>query len=138
MQCMPSLKSSPIQAIQLLTILVNSYPLLEELIDRFCHGFANFDGLKRRQLWLNPCHCWLTHKNGLLRASQGYYWCPRSSRSYYQRSNEASRPPRLNCHQPKVAIHLEIRVIALLFPWHKVETLYRLPFTNGRLDQKAE
>ena len=57
MQYMPSLKNSPTQAIRWLSILAGFYPSLEKLIDRFCHGFANFNRLKGRQLWLNPYHC---------------------------------------------------------------------------------
>ena len=73
MQCMPSLETSPTQAIRWLTIFAGFYPLLEGLIDRFCHGFANFDGLEGRQLWLNPCHCRPAHENGSLQASQGHH-----------------------------------------------------------------
>ena len=40
------LKNSPTQALWWLTILAGCYPLLEGFIDRFCHGFASFDGLE--------------------------------------------------------------------------------------------
>ena len=40
------LESSPTQALSWLTIFAGSYPPLEEFIDRFYHGFANFDGLE--------------------------------------------------------------------------------------------
>ena len=134
MQCMPSLKSSPTQAIRWLTILAGSYLLLEGLIDRFCHGFTNFDGLKGRQLWLNPCHCWPAHKDGLLQASQGHHWCLRPSRGHYQRSSKVSQPPRLNCHRLGVFFHLEVLIIAMLFSWHQAETLHCFSPTNGQPD----
>ena len=138
MQYMSSLKNSLIQAIRWLTILAGSYPPLERFIDGFCHGFANLNGLEERQLWLNPSYYWLAHKDGPLQTNQGYYWCPGPCWGHHWRGCETSWPPRLNCHRPGVAIHLEILVIAMLFPWHKAETLYRLPPTNGQLDQKAE
>ena len=118
MQCMPSLENSPTQAIWWLAILAGSYPLLKRLINRFCHGFANFNGLKERQLWLNPCHCQPAHKNSSLQVSQGHHQCPGPSRDNYWRSSEAWRLPRLNRHRPKVFFHLEVLVIAMLFPWH--------------------
>ena len=136
-QYMPSLKSSPTQAIQWLTILAGSYLLLKKLIDGFCHGFANFDGLERKQLWLNPRHRWPAHKDGSLQASQGHHQCPGPSRDHYQRSSEASRPPRLNRHRPGVSFHLKVLVIAMLFPRHQAETLYRFLPTDGRSDQKT-
>ena len=132
MQYMPSLESCPTQAIRWLTILADSYPLLKKLIDRFCHKFIDFDGLEGRQLWLNPCHRWPTHKDGSLRASQDHHWCPGPSRGHYRRSSEASRPPRLNCHQPGVLFHLKVLVIALLFLRHQTETLHHLLLTNER------
>ena len=138
MQCMPSLESSPTQAIRWLTILASSYPLLERLIDGFRHGFANFDGLEGRQLWLNPCHCRPAHKDGSLRASQGHHQCLGPSRGHYRHSSEASRPPRLNRHRPGVSFHLEVLVIAMLFPRHQAETLHRLPPANGRPNWEAE
>ena len=135
---MPSLKSSPTQAIWWLTILAGSYLSLEGLINGFRHGFANFDGLEGRQLWLNPRHRRPAHEDGSLRASQGHHRCPGPSRGHYQRSSEASRPPRLNRHQPGVFFHLEVLVIAMLFPRHQAETLYRLLLTNGRPNWEAE
>ena len=138
MRCMPSLKSSPTQAIRWLTILAGSYPLLEGLIDGFCHRFANFNGLEKRQLWLNLCHRRPAHKDDLLQASQGHHQCPRPCRGYHQRSGEASRPLRLDQHQPGVSFHLEVLVITMLFPRHQIETLYRLLSTDRRLDQKAK
>ena len=46
---------------------------MEGFIDGFCHGFANFDGLEGGQLWLNTRHRRPAHKDGSLRASQGYH-----------------------------------------------------------------
>ena len=135
---MPSLESSPTQAIRWLTILAGSYPLLEGLIDGFCHGFANFNGLEERQLWLNPCHYWLAYKDNSLQASQDYHQCSGPCKGYHRRSGEASRLPRLDHHRPGVSFHLKVLVIAMLFPRHQAETLYRLPPTNGRSDQKAK
>ena len=132
MWCMPSLESSPTQAIRWLTIFVGSYLLLKGLINRFHHGFANFDRLEGRQLWLYPRHRRPAHENGSLRASQGHHQCPGPSKGYDQRSSEASRPPRLYHHRLGVSFHLEVLVIAMLFPWHQVETLHCLPPANGR------
>ena len=137
-QFMSSLESSPTQAIQWLTILAGSYPLLEGLIDGFRHGFANFDGLEGRQLWLNPRHRRPAHEDGSLRASQGYHRCPGPSRGHYRHSSKASRPPRLNCYRPGVFFHLKVLVIAMLFPRHQAETLHRLPPANGRPNWEAE
>ena len=138
MQCMPSLENSPTQAIRWLTILAGSYLLLDGLINRFCHGFANFDELEKRQLWLNPCHYRPAHKDGLLQASQGHYRCSGPSKDHYWRSSKASRPPRLNCHRPGVFFYLEVLVIAMLFPRHQVKTLHCLLLTNKRPDWEAE
>ena len=138
MQCMPSLESSLAQAIRWLTILAGFYLSLKGLINGFCHGFANFDWLKKRQLWLNPCHCQPAHKDGLLQVSQGHYQYLGPCKSHHQRSGETSRPPRLNHHQPGVSFHLEVLVIAMLFPRHQAKTLYRLPPVNGRPDKEAE
>ena len=46
MQYMFGLESSLTQALLWLTILAGSYLPLERFIDRFCHKFANFNGLK--------------------------------------------------------------------------------------------
>ena len=69
---MPELKTSLPQALWGLIILAGAYLPLEEFIDRFCHWFTNFDGLKKRQLSLNLCHRQLAHKNSSLQASQGH------------------------------------------------------------------
>ena len=134
MQYMLSLESNPTQAIWWLTILIGFYSLLERLINRFCYSFANFDGQKKRQLWLNPCHYQLANKNDLLQASEGYYQCFGPSKGYYWHSSDISRPPRLNYQRPGVFFHLEILVIAMLFPRHQAETFYHLTPANGRPD----
>ena len=138
MQCMFSLKSNPTQAIRWLTILAGFYPLLKRLINKFCHGFANFDRLERRQLWLNPCHHQLAHKDDSLQVSQSHHWCPEPCKDHHQYSGEASRPLRFNCHQPGVAFHLKVLIITMLFFWHQVETFHCLPPTDRRSDQKAK
>ena len=56
----------------------------------------------------------------------------------YQRSNEASRSPGLNCHRPGVDFHLKVLVIAMLFPRHQAKTLHRFPPLDRRADQKAK
>ena len=98
MQYMLSLENSLIEAIQWLIIFISSYLLWERVINRFYHEFANFDGLKKRQLWFNPCYYWLAHKNGLLQASKGHYWCPSPCRNYHQCSGKALESPKLNYH----------------------------------------
>ena len=138
MRYMPSLESSPTQAIRWLTILAGSYPSLEGLIDGFRHGFANFDGLEGRQLWLNPRHCRPAHEDGSLRASQGHHRCPGPSKGHYQRSSEASRPPRLNCHWLGVFFHLEVLIIAMLFLRHQAEIFHRLSAANERPNWEVE
>ena len=138
MRCMPSLENSPTQAIRWLTILAGSYPLLEGLINRFCHGFANFNKLEGRQLWFNPCHRQPAHEDGSLQASQGHHQCLGPSRGHYWRSSEVSRPPRLNRHRPGVFFHLEVLVIAMLFPWYQAETLHRLLSANRRPNWEAK
>ena len=60
------LKNNLTQAIWWLTILINSYQLLEKFIDKFYHQVTNLNGLKGRQLWVNPCHRQLAHKNSSL------------------------------------------------------------------------
>ena len=138
MQYMPSLESNSTQAIQWLTILADFYPLLEKLIIWFCHGFANFDRLEKRQLWLNSYHCQPAHKDDSLQASQGHYQCLGPCRGHYWRNGEASRPLKLDHHRLGVFFHLEVLVIAILFPWHQAETLYCLPPANGRPDGETE
>ena len=72
--CMPGLKSNSTQALWWLIIFANSYLPLEGFINRFSHGFTNFNGLEGRQLQLNPCYYWLAHKDGSLQTNQGHYW----------------------------------------------------------------
>ena len=134
MRCMSSLENSPTQAIWWLTNLAGSYPLVERFIDKFYHGFANFDGLKGKQLWLNPRHRRLAHEDGSLQASQDHHWCPGPCRSHHRRSGEASRPPRLDHHWPGVFFYLEVLAIAMLFSWHQAETLHRLLPIDGWSD----
>ena len=138
MQYMLSLESSPTQAIRCLIILNGSYPSLERFINRFYHGFANLNGLKKSKLWLNPRHCLSAHEDGLLQSGQDNHQCPEPGWGHHQRGSEVSQPLRLNCHQLGIAIHLEILIIAMLFPWHQTETLYHLLSIDGRFDQKAE
>ena len=138
MRCMPDLKSRPAQALWWFTILASSYSLLERFVNRFYHWSTNFDGLKRRQLRLNLCLRQSAHKNGSLRANQGYHQCPRPCWGFYQHSSEVWRPPGLNYHQMGFAIHLKVLVITMLFPWHQAKTFHRLPPPDGRADQRAK
>ena len=138
MQCMLSLKSSPTQALWWLTILANFYPPLEGFIDGFCHGFASFDGLEGGQLWLDTCHRQPAHEDGSLRASQGHHRCSGPCWGHHRRGSEASRPPGLNRHRPGVALHLEVLVIAMLFPRHQAEAINRLPSSDGWPNWEAE
>ena len=48
MQCMLNLESSPAQVLWWFIIFANSYSPLEGFINKFCHKFANLDGLERR------------------------------------------------------------------------------------------
>ena len=138
MQRMFGLKSSLAQALWWLTIIANSYPLLEEFIDGFCYWSTNFDGLEKRQLRLNPCHRRLAHKDGLLQTSQGHHRRPGPCWGHHRRGSEASRPPGLNRHRPGVALHLEVLVIAMLFPRHQAEAINPLPSSNEWPDWEAE
>ena len=95
MQCMLGLKSSPTQALWWLIILASSYPPLKRFINRFCHGFASFDGLEGGQQWLNTRHCRLAHKDGSLQTSQGHHQCPRPGRGHYWHASETPQAPRL-------------------------------------------
>ena len=72
MQYMFNLKNSATQVLWWLIIFTGFYLLLEKSINRFCHGIANLNGLEERQLWLNTCNYWPTHKNSSLQTSQGY------------------------------------------------------------------
>ena len=73
MQCMLSFESIMTQAIWWLTILADSYLLLERFINEFYYRFANFDRLEEKQLWLNLCYRQPAHKDSLLQASQDYH-----------------------------------------------------------------
>ena len=138
MRCMPGLKSSLAQALWWITIFANSYLSLEGFIDKFYHLFTNFDRLEVRQLWLNPCHCQLAHKNGSLQASQGHHQRPGPCWSHHQRGSEISRPLRLNCHWPGVVFHLKVLVITMLFPRHQVEAIYCFPPADRWPDREAK
>ena len=100
---MPSLESSPPQALWELTILGSVYPPLEGFIKRFCFWFTNFDELEERWLWLNLSYCQLAHNNESLRASQSKYWRPWPCWGHYWRGNKVSRLSRLNYYWPGVA-----------------------------------
>ena len=126
---MSDLRNSPAQALWWFTILASFYLLLKGFINGFYHWFSNFDRLEGRQLWLNPRHCQSAHKDSSLWASQGQHWRSESCWGHYQRGNEASRPPRLNHHRPRVAFHFKVLLIAMLFI-----TFY--PQTDGQTDRQ--
>ena len=134
MRHMPSLKSNLAQALWWLTILASFYLLLKRFINEFYHWFTNFDGLERRQLWLNPCHCRSTHNNSLLRANQGNHWRLWPCWGHHWRGNEASQSSGLNHHQLGVAFQLKVMIIAMLFPSHQIKAIHYLLSADGQPD----
>ena len=138
LQCMLTLKSSSIQTLWWLTIFANSYLPLKGFIDRFCHKFANIDGLEGKQLWLNPRHSQPAHKDDLLQTSQNYHQRSRPDKCHYCYGNETPRAPRLNHHQPQVTSHLKVLVIAMLFLRHQTEAIYWLSPPDKWLNWEAK
>ena len=125
------LKSNPSQALWWFTIVASSYLPLKRFINRFCHKFANFNKLKGGQLWLNTCHRWLVHKNGLLQTSHSYHQYSRPCKGHYRHDNKRARAFRLDYYQPGVPFYLKVLVIAMLFSRHQAKAIYRLLPTNG-------
>ena len=97
-----------------------------------------FDGLKGRELWFNPCHRSSAPKNSSLQASQGHHQRPRLCWSHNWRSNEASRTSKLNCHWLGIAFYLKVLVIAMLFPRHQAEAIHCLSLIDGQPDWEAK
>ena len=127
MRCISGLESSPPQVLWGLTVLAGAYPPLKRFINGFCHWPINFDRLEGRQLWLNSCYCELAHKDDLLQISQDHYQRPGLCWGHHQRGSEALPPSGLNCHRPKVALHLKVLVITMLFFWHQAEVIHSFP-----------
>ena len=138
MQYMFGFKKNPTEALWWLTILASSYPLLEKYIDRFCHKFANFDKLEGRQLWLNLCYRWPTHKDSLLQATQGHYQSLGPCWGHHQYGSDVSQSFRLNCHWIGVTLYLKIIIITMLLFKHQAKTLHCLLPVDKRLNWEAK
>ena len=131
-------KGGQVQALWWLSVLANNDSSMEGPFNGFCHRITNFNRLKGWQLWLQPGHRWMAHKNGVLWTSQYHYQCLRTGRSNYRRSDATSRPLGLHHQWPRSDFYVQVLVLALLLFRYQKTTLYRVPPSKKRAYRTTE
>ena len=123
-------KGSLPQVVRRLSIVTCLNSLMERLVNKLCYKPLNFSQLERWQLRLDIGHYWPAYKNSLLCTSQGHNWYTGLSGNDNRYGCASPRSSGVNCDGLRLAFHIEILVLAMLFPRNQKKAMYSLPPPN--------
>ena len=125
-------KGYPPQALWKLIVFACTDSLMEKPFHELCNRLTVVFWLKRRQLWLDPRHCWPANQDGALQTSQSYHQYFWTSGSNHRRGGATSRPHRLHHKWLESDFYLQVLILTLLLTWHQATTLHCIPPSDRR------